>query len=709
MARRPTVPPTLGGQAMAAGFGRRVAMRAVVGGSLLTLRFALPASAQADTASGGALNAFLRIDADGITTIQVPHLEMGQGVATSLPMLVAEELDAEWHKVRFALAPAGEAFKRPGGKRQMTGAALSITERFLPMRQAGAAARDMLLRAAAARWGVAPAECSTEPGAVLHPASGRRLPYGDLAAEAGRLTPPADPPLKDSSSFRLIGRSMRSLDAGIKVNGSAIYGMDLRLPGMLCAAVKRSPAHGGRAVPPPGPLPPGVHAILPIPNGIAVVADRHWTAKRALSAIDIAWEGGAVFDDAGLERTLRAGLDRPGVEMRQDGDASAHEGATVTADFYAPLLHHACMEVPNCTARIADGHCEVWIGTQEQSYARTLAAEVAGLPEDRVTIHTMLAGGGFGRRYERDEIVQAVTLAKALGRPVQVLWSREEDFAQGYYRPAAATRLSAKLDAQGYPVALLARTCTASLLQRAFPQFFHNGKDGTSTYGLKEIAYAIPNLRVEFVLAEAPRPVGFMRAVSYQNNVAAVELFIDGLARRAGLDPVAYRRHLLRDQPRLLAVLDRVVAMSGWGGAVPEGRARGVAVHECDGAHVAQVAEVSRGPQGIVVHRVWAAVDCGRIIHPDHARAQMEGAIIFGLSNALREEITVRDGAVVETNFDAYPLLRLADAPAIEVALIDSGEHPVGLGEAGVPGVGAAVATALVSLTGVVPVRMPLA
>ncbi len=697
---------------MAAGFGRRVAMRAVAGAGLLTLRFAIPASAQADTASGGALNAFLRIDAAGVVTVQVPHLEMGQGVATSLPMLVAEELDAEWQQVRFALAPGGEAFKRPGGKRQMTGAALSITERFLPMRQAGAAARDMLLRAAATRWGVPPADCTTEPGAVIHAASGRRLAYGALAAEAGRLTPPADPPLKDSARFRLIGRSVRSLDAAIKVNGSATYGMDLRLPGMLCAAVKRSPAHGGRAVPAAGPLPPGVHAIVPIPNGVAVVADRHWVAKRALAALDIAWEGGVVFDDAGLEAQLRAGLDRPGVEMRSQGDmtvpSGAHAGATVTADFYAPLLHHACMEVPNCTARIADGQCEVWIGTQEQTYAQALAAEVAGLPEDKVTIHTMLAGGGFGRRYERDEIVQAVTLAKALGRPVQVLWSREEDFAQGYYRPAAATRLSATLDAQGYPLSLLARTCTASLLQRAFPQFFHNGKDGTSTYGLKEIAYAIPNLRVEFVLAEAPRPVGFMRAVSYQNNVAAVELFIDRLAARAGLDPVAYRRHLLREQPRLLAVLDRVVAMSGWGGAVPAGRARGVAVHECDGAHVAQVAELSRGPQGIVVHRVWAAVDCGRIIHPDHARAQMEGAIMFGLSNALREVITVRDGAVVETNFDAYPLLRLADAPAIEVALIDSAEHPVGLGEAGVPGVGAAVANALSALSGVSPSRMPL-
>ncbi|WP_203071165.1 xanthine dehydrogenase family protein molybdopterin-binding subunit [Falsiroseomonas ponticola] len=688
---------------MTARFGRRMVMQAAAG--TLTLRFALPASA---SGGGGELNAFLRIDSAGLVTVQVPHLEMGQGVATSLPMLVAEELDADWHQVRFALAPAGEAFKRPGGKRQMTGAALSITERFLPMRQAGAAARDMLLRAAAARWGVAAAECTTEPGFVIHAASGQRLAYGELAAEAARLAPPADPPLKDPAQFRLIGRSMRSLDAAMKVNGSATYGMDLRLPGMLCAAVKRSPAHGGNAVLPPAPLPPGVHAILPIPNGIAVVADRHWVAKRALATLDVQWEGGAVFDDVSLERDLRAGLDLPGVEMRNEGDATAHAGATVTADFYAPLLHHACMEVPNCTARIADGACEVWIGTQEQSYARTLAAEVAGLPEDKVTIHTMLAGGGFGRRYERDEIVQAVTLAKALGRPVQVLWSREEDFAQGYYRPAAATRLSATLDAQGYPTSLLARTCTASLLQRAFPQFFHNGKDGTSTYGLKEIAYAIPNLRVEFVLAEAPRPVGFMRAVSYQNNVAAVEIFVSRLARRAGIDDVAYRRHLLRGEPRLLAVLDRVAAMAGWGGVVPAGRARGVAVHECDGAHVAQVAEVSRGAQGIVVHRVWAAVDCGRIIHPDHARAQMEGAIIFGLSNALRESLTVRGGAVVETNFDAYPLLRLADAPLIEVALIDSAEHPVGLGEAGVPGVGAAVANALSALGGDVPARMPL-
>ncbi len=690
---------------MVAGFGRRMALQAVAGAGLLTIRFAIPARA---AGGGGDLNAFLSIDAAGLVTVKVPHLEMGQGVATSLPMLVAEELDADWQKVRFALASAGEEFKRPGGKRQMTGAAISITERFLPMRQAGAAARDMLVRAAAARWGVAAADCTTEPGLVLHAASGRRLAYGELAADAARLTPPADPPLKDPASFRLIGHPVRSLDAAIKVNGSAIYGMDLRLPGMLCAAVKRSPAHGGRAVLPTGPLPPGVRAILPVPNGVAVVADRHWVAKRALAALDIAWEGGAVFDDVSLERDLRAGLDRAGVVMRNEGDARAHAGATVTADFYAPLLHHACMEVPNCTARIEGGLCEVWIGTQEQTYSRTLAAEVAGLPEDRVTIHTMLAGGGFGRRYERDEIVQAVTLAKALGRPVQVLWSREEDFVQGYYRPAAATRLSATIDAQGYPVSLLARTCTASLLQRAFPQFFHDGKDGTSTYGLKEIAYAVPSLRVEFVLAEAPRPVGFMRAVSYQNNVAAVELFIDRLARQARIDPVAYRRHLLRDQPRLLAVLDRVVAMAGWGGAVPAGRARGVAVHECDGAHVAQVAEVSRGPQGVVVHRVWAAVDCGRIIHPDHARAQMEGAIIFGLSNALREQITVRDGAVVETNFDAYPLLRLADAPAIEVALIDSAEHPVGLGEAGVPGVGAAVANALSALTGVVATRMPL-
>jgi isoquinoline 1-oxidoreductase beta subunit len=690
---------------MARGFGRRAALQVVAGAGLLTLRIGLPARAQA----AGGFSAFLSIDAEGIVTVQVPHLEMGQGVATSLPMLMAEELDADWRKVRFALAPAGEAFKRPGGKRQMTGAALSITERFLPMRQAGAAARDMLLRAAATRWGVAVAACGTEPGFVLHAATGRRLAYGEVAAEAARLAPPGDPPLKDPAQFRLIGRSARSLDAAMKVNGSATYGMDFRLPGMLCAAIRRSPAHGGRAVLPPGPPPPGVHAILPIPDGVAVVAETHWRAKRALAALEIGWEGGAVFDEATLERDLRAGLDRPGVEMRQDGDAAAHDGATIAADFYAPLLHHACMEVPNCTARIADGHCEVWVGTQEQSYARTLAAEVAGLPEDRVTLHTMLAGGGFGRRYERDEIVQAVMLARALGRPVQVLWSREEDFAQGYYRPAAATRLAARLDAQGYPVALLARTCTASLLSRAFPQFFRDGKDGTSTYGLKEIAYAIPNLRVEFVLAEAPRPLGFMRAVSYQNNVAAVELFTDLLAKRAGIDPVAYRRHLLRDAPRMLAVLERVAAMSGWGGALPPGHARGVAVHECDGAHVAQVAEVSlTARREIVVHRVFAAVDCGRVIHPDHARAQMEGGILYGLSNALREAITVRDGIVQESNFDAYPVLRLAEAPAIEVALIDSAAHPVGLGEAGVPGAGAAVANALAALTGDFASRMPL-
>ena len=303
----------------------------------------------------------------------------------------------------------------------------------------------------------------------------------------------------------------------------------------------------------------------------------------------------------------------------------------------------------------------------------------------------------------------AVTLARAMGAPVQVLWSREEDFAQGYYRPAVATRLSASVDAQGYPTALVARTCTPSLLQRAFPQFFRDGKDPTSTYGLREILYEVPHLRVDFVLAPAPRPVGFMRAVSYQPNVAAVEIFIDQLAARAGVEPVAYRRRMLGSQPRALAVLDRVVAMSGWASAPAPGRARGVAVHEIDGAYAAQVAEVSLASDGApVVHRVWAAVDCGRVVHPDHARAQMEGGIIYGLSNALRERITVRDGAVQETNFDTYSVLRMGEVPAIEVALMDSAEHPVGLGEAGTPGVGAAVANAMAVLSGRRVAAMPL-
>ncbi len=664
-------------------------------------------------AGPGLLGAFIAIDSQGLVTLQVPSLEMGQGTSTAMPMLLAEELDADWRLVRFALAPAADAFLRHDGQRQMTGAAVTVKERFLPLRQAGAAARAMLVQAAATRWKVPVASCSTQPGQVVHAASGRKLGYGALAAEAARLTPPANPPLKPEAGFRLIGQAVKRLDVPAKVNGSASYGIDLKLPGQLAAAVKRGPAHGAVAHlrNPPNPLPPGVRAILPVPGGLAVVAESHWRARQVLAGLEIHWEGGASFTHAGMEQRLRDGLAREGTVMEQRGDQGLHLGAeAIEADYYAPLLHHACMEPPNCTARLADGRLEVWSGTQEPTLSRALAAEVAGLPLDKVTLHTVLAGGGFGRRYERDEVVQAVTLAKAVGAPVQVLWSREEDFAQGYYRPAAAIRLRARLGPDGMPLGLLARLCSASLLARAFPDHFKEGRDTTSVYGLRHTPYSFGGLRVEFVHAPAPRPMGFMRSVSYGPCVFAMEGFVDRLAQHARQDPLAYRRRLLAGSPRAQAVLDKVAAMSGWGGAVPAGRARGVAVHEIDGAFCAQVVEASApAGQPPVVHQVWAAVDCGRVVHPDGALSQMQGGILFGLSNALAEAITVKDGAVEQTNFDSYQVLKLDQAPQVQVALMESTQPPLGIGEAGVPGVGAALANALGVLRGRRPQRLPLA
>ncbi len=698
------------------GFGRRPLLTMLAGGaSAFTLGFAWPndAQGQAPRPAPGRLGAFIAIDAQGVVTLQVPSLEMGQGTSTAMPMLLAEELDADWSLVRFALAPAADAFLRHDGQRQMTGAAVTVKERYLPLRQAGATARAMLVQAAAARWRVPVASCSTQPGQVVHAASGRKLGYGALAAEAAQLAPPADVPLKPEAQFRLLGQAVRRLDVPAKVNGSATYGIDVKLPGQLAAAVRRSPAHGGhpRLRNRPNPLPPGVRGILEVPGGLAVVADSHWRAKQVLAGLDIRWEGGANFSQAGLEQRLHDGLAREGVVMERIGDQGLHVGDNaIEADYFVPLLHHACMEPPNCTARLADGRLEVWSGTQEPTLARALAAQLSGLPLEQVTLHTVLAGGGFGRRYERDEVAQAVMLAKALGAPVQVLWSREEDFAQGYYRPAAAIRLRARLGPDGLPLGLLARVCSASLLARAFPDHFKEGRDTTSVYGLRHTPYAFGGLRVEFVHAPAPRPMGFMRSVSYGPCVFAMEGFIDRLAQHAGADPLAYRRRLLAGSPRALAVLDKVAAMSGWGGPVPAGRARGVAVHEIDGAFCAQVVEASApAGQPPVVHQVWAAVDCGRVVHPDGALAQMQGGILFGLSNTLAEAITVKDGAVEQANFDSYQVLRLDQAPAVQVALMESTQPPLGIGEAGVPGVGAALANALGALTGHRPHRLPLA
>ncbi|MBI5710806.1 MAG: xanthine dehydrogenase family protein molybdopterin-binding subunit [Candidatus Eisenbacteria bacterium] len=654
---------------------------------------------------------WLRVGADGLVTVTVARSELGQGVRTALPMLVAEELEADWKDVRIEPAIAAAKYGD-----MTTGGSMSIRSLWTPLRRAGAAARAMLVGAAAQSWGVERATCRAESGTVVHVPSGRRLAYGALVARAAQLPVPEDPPLKDPKTFRLLGTRVARLDVPAKLDGSAVFGLDVRLPGMLFASVARCPVPGGKAAdfdPAPALAVPGVRRVDRCGSGVAVLAENTWAAFKGREALKVSWDEGALatLDSGAIRRAFEEKAKQVGLPARKEGQgAAALAGCarTIEAVYEVPYLAHAALEPVNCTARVTADACEVWAPTQSASDALEWAARTAEMKPEAVTVHTTLVGGGFGRRLMQDYVAQAVMLAKAAGVPVQVVWTREDDTRHDFYRPATYNLLRAGLDANGSPVAWTHRIVGPSILGQLVPEM-RGGLDRSSVMGAADLPYAIPNLEVDWVLHDPGVPVGWWRSVGSSQNAFVTECFVDEVAAAGGHDPLAFRRALLRDQPRHLAVLNLAAEKAGWGAPLPPRRGRGLAVHGSFGSFVAMVAEVAVADDGAVkVERVVCAVDCGMVVHPGLVEAQMESAVAFGLSAALHGEITIEQGAVVQSGFDDYPVLRLDEMPAVEVHLAPSGDAVGGIGEPGVPPVAPAVVNAIAAATGKRVRRLPV-
>jgi len=707
-----------------------LATSAAVGGGLALAVWIRRTVREAPLGSGDAAlapDAWVRLARDGWLTVVVARSEMGQGISTALPMLVAEEMDADWERVRFEFAPAHSDYYNPEMGLQATGGSTSIRGAWLPLRQAGATARAMLMAAAAAELGVPGDELSTAAGVVVHAPTGTRLSYGMLAEAAGQVPVPENVPLKDPGTFRLIGRPTPRLDTHDKVTGRAVFGIDAGPADALVAVVARNPVFGGRgrvvddsrvrAV-------PGVRDVVPIRSGVAVVADGYWSASQGRAALQVEWEdaGGDGVDSGSIAARFRALADGPGRNAQKVGDAdavimaSAHQ---LGAEYSLPYLAHACMEPMNCTADVRDDQVTVWAPTQFQAAprvmagggARGVAAAIAGVPIERVEIITTFLGGGFGRRSEQDFVAEACEVSRAVRRPVKVIYSREDDVQHDFYRPASYHRLTAALDPAGRPTAWQHRVVSPSILDRFIPAAIpdalvrlagpmRGGIDPSSVEGIVDLPYDTGAVDISYTQAESPVPVGYWRSVGHSANAFVVESFVDELAAATGQDPVAYRLGLLGGHPRHARVLQAAADAARWGEALPAGRAAGVALHESFGSIVAQVAEVSLEEGAVRVQRVTCAIDCGVVVNPDTVVAQMQGGIGFGLSAALGEEVRVEAGRVVQSNFHDYPVLRMSQMPEIEVLLVPSGEAPGGVGEPGTPPIAPAVANALFALTG---------
>jgi isoquinoline 1-oxidoreductase subunit beta len=655
-------------------------------------------------------NAFLRLDEDGTVTAILGSSELGQGAHTALPLILADELDADWNLVRVQDAPADPAYMNPRTGMQMTGGSSAVAGFWMPLRHAGATARAMLIQAAATRWAVAPESCRTDRGTVIHDATRRQFSYGELAASAAELEPPADVPLKDPRSFRLIGHDVRRIDGPAKVNGTARFGIDVALPGMLTAVIARPPALGDTVKSFDDSrtrLLPGVRAVVQVDAGVAVVADNFWHALKGREALAVTWNEGPLRHFSSDEHAARYRelVQSPGEVVRAVGDADAAmsgAGRTLQALYECPYLSVSPMEPLNCAADVSANRCRVWVGTQFQQLDRAAAAHAAGFPLHQVEINTMLAGGGFGRRGVPDGhfVREAVQISKAVRNPVKVVWTREDDIRGGYYRPASCHLLTARLGAAGKPLAWVHRlACQPILLGTPFAEA--TGPDGSTFQGSGIAFYGIPNIRTELhTVMSGPKCWAF-RSVGSTHNAFVTESFIDELAHAVGQDPVAYRLSMLDAQPRYKAVVALAASKAKWGRKLPAGQGLGIAVH-CYDSYVAQVAEVSVARDGAIrVHRVVCAIDCGLAVDPRNVRAQMEGGILMGLSAALWGRITLEQGRVQQSNFHDYRLLRIHEAPDIEVHIAPGGgDTPLGVGEAGLPPIAPAVANAVAAATG---------
>jgi isoquinoline 1-oxidoreductase subunit beta len=705
---------------------------AAAGGGLL-LSVGLPAlarDARAANAGTFAPNAFVRIGRDGQVTLIMHKVEMGQGTYTSMPMLLAEELEVDLSQVRLEHAPPNdELYAEPLFGVQETGGSTSVRGNWEQLRHAGATARTLLIAAAAQSWKVDENSCRPAKGEVIHEPTGRRLSYGALVDKAAALPLPRKVQLKDPKDFKLIGTPAKRLDAPDKVNGAAEFGIDVKVPGMKVAAVAACPVFGGKLASVDDSKAKGikgVHQVVRLRDAVAVVADHMWAAKQGLAALDIRWDEGpnAKLNTADIVQQLAQASQRTGVAARREGDpaaAMANAVQKVTAVYEVPFLAHATMEPVNCTVYVRPDGCDIWVGTQVPTFAQTAAAKVTGLPPEKVKVHNHLLGGGFGRRLEVDFIVRAVEIAKQVPSPVKVVWTREEDIQHDMYRPYYYDQIAAGLDEHGKPIAWTHRITGSSIMARVTSELFpktlrvmraaglHNliamvrGLDVDAVDGAAEPPYALPNIRVEYVRQEPPGiPTAFWRGVGPTHNIFVVESFIDELAAIAKQDPFEYRRALLDKSPRAKAVLELAAEKAGWGKPLPPRSGRGIALlHAFGETYIAEVAEVSVSKEGNVrVQRVVCAVDCGTIVNPDTVKAQMESGIIFGITAALFGEITIKDGRVEQGNFDDYRMLRINEVPLIDVHLVKSAEAPGGVGEPGTSAVIPAVANGIFAATG---------
>ena len=677
-------------------------------------RFAYAADAKKPIAP----NAFVRIGKNGIVTVVVKHLEFGQGVTTSLPMILAEELECDWSKVRWELAPAAPEYAHTAFGIQMTGGSSSVWNSWDQLRLAGAQARTMLIQAAAHQWKVKPEECRAEKGFVMGPGK-RRLSYGQLTEAASRLAIPQDVALKPASQFTRIGTATRRLDSKEKASGKATFGLDVQRKGLHTALLIRPPVFGARVKSLNADRIQQVHGVTHVintPHGVAVVAEHFWAAKKGCEAVEVEWELGARahLSSPALSTQLREALKTPGAVAHQAASPDAMKTAakTIEAEYEVPFLAHAPMEPLNCTVELRDDSAEIWTGTQFQGVDLPAAAKALGLPVEKVTLHTVLAGGGFGRRANptSDYVVQACEVARRAKVPVKLVWTREDDIRGGFYRPAFVHHVRVGLDAQGGIAAWDHHLAGPSILADTpfEPMMVKNGVDPTSVEGVADTPYDIANLQVMLHTVDAGVPVLWWRSVGHSHTAFVMETLMDELAAAAGKDAVEFRRALLASKPRVKNVLDVAAAKAGWGSPMPKGRARGIAVHESFGSVCAQVAEVSLEDGAPRVHRIVAAFDCGLAVNPLGVEAQVQSAIAFGLGAALFSEVTLEDGRVKQSNFHDYRVLRLSEMPAIEVHLTGGGDKPTGVGEPATPPVAPAVANALFALTGKRARRLPL-
>jgi CO/xanthine dehydrogenase Mo-binding subunit len=678
---------------------------AVAGGGLV-LGVYVPARADG-RGEGTALapNAFVRIDPDDTVTIWVAKVEMGQNVRTSLPMIVAEELDADWSRIRIVQA---DAHPERYGRMMTVGSSSVRNGAWTPLREAGAAAREMLVAAAAARWGVGAMDLRTENGRVMHAATNRSATYGELSEAAAALPVPEKPQLKTPSAFRLIGTRVPLVDTRARVTGEADFGADVRVPGMVYATVVHPPIFGdrvasfdatrARAV-------PGVRDVMQVTQGIAVVAANTWAAFQGAGALDIEYtSGGFAMSSVDIFRHFAEIAKQSGQEATARGNpAHALQSAAqrITATYEAPYLAHATMEPMNCTADVRQDGCEIWAPTQSPQGTQSAAAEITGLPVDRVTVHVQYLGCGWGRRSRTDFVQDAVETSMKVGAPVQLVWSREEDMQHDFYRPAAHVRMEGGLNEAGELGALRVHVV-------APPFGGGGGVDRNAVDGLVNQPYGVTDFDVRYVRPDVAVPVSYWRAVGPSQNAFFIESFIDELAHAGGRDPVEFRRAMLDGEPRLRHVLDVAAERAGWGTPLPAGRGRGVGLVIDKGGIVAQIAEISLENGMIRVHRVTCAMDCGRVIHPGIVESQVVGSIVGGLSAALHGEITIENGRVKQGNFNDYPMLRISEMPEVEVILIDSEEEPGGAGEPALPPIAPAVANAFFALTGTRLRRLPL-